>query len=76
ESAYGIAAPRGTPPAVVNILHDAFKAAAHDPQHLAVIARFDMPLRYLDSEAYANDVVEVNRQEIATVQELGLRPGG
>jgi tripartite-type tricarboxylate transporter receptor subunit TctC len=76
ESAYGIAAPRGTPPAIVNILHDAFKRAVHDPQHLAVLARFDMPVRYLDSENYANDVVQVNAQEIATVAELGLRPGG
>jgi tripartite-type tricarboxylate transporter receptor subunit TctC len=76
ESAYGIAAPRGTPPAIVNILHDAFKAAAHDPQHLAVLGRFDMPLRYLDSESYANDSVQVNQQEIETVRDLGLRPGG
>lgn len=76
ESAYGIAAPRGTPPAMVNILHDAFKLAVHDPQHLAVLARFDMPVRYLDSEAYAKDAVLVNAQEIETVRELGLRPGG
>lgn len=76
ESAYGIAAPRGTPPAIVNTLHDAFKLAVHDPQHLAVLARFDMPLRYLDSEGYANDAVQVNAMEIETVRELGLRPGG
>ncbi len=76
ESAYGVAAPRGTPPAIVNILHDAFKLAVHDPQHLAVLARFDMPVRYLDSENYANDAVLVNQQEIETVRALGLSPGG
>ena len=76
ESAYGIAAPRGTPPAIVSILHDAFKLAVHDPQHLAVLARFDMPVRYLDSEAYADDARMVNAQEIETVRALGLRPGG
>jgi tripartite-type tricarboxylate transporter receptor subunit TctC len=76
ESAYGLVAPRGTPAHVVNILHDAFRLAAHDPQHLAVIARFDMPLRYLDSEGYANDVQAVNRMEIETVRDLNLRPGG
>lgn len=76
ESAYGIAAPRGTPAAIVNTLHDAFKRAVHDPQHVAVLARFDMPVRYLDSENYANDAVLVNAQEIETVRELGLRPGG
>jgi tripartite-type tricarboxylate transporter receptor subunit TctC len=42
ESACGIAAPRGTTPAMVTILHDALKLAVHDPQHLAVLARFDM----------------------------------
>lgn len=41
-----------------------------------MLARFDMPVRYLDSENYANDVVQVNAQEIETVRELGLRPGG
>jgi len=76
ESAYGIAAPRDTPNAIVNILHHAFKLAVHDPQHLAVLARFDMPVRYLDSENYANDTVLVNALEIETVRELGLRPGG
>jgi len=76
ESAYGIGAPRGTPAPIVNIIHDAFKLAVHDPLHLAVLARFDMPVRYLDSEGYADDVVQVNRQEIETVRELGLRPGG
>lgn len=76
ESTYGLAAPRGTPPAIVNIIHDAFKLAVHDPQHLAVLARFDMPVRYLDSEGYANDIRLVNAMEIATVRELGLRPGG
>ena len=76
ESAYGIAAPRGTPSPIVTTIRDAFKLAVHDPQHLAVLARFDMPVRYLDSEAYADDVIQVNTQEIETVRELGLRPGG
>lgn len=69
-------APRGTPAQVVNILHDAFKLAVQDPQHLAVIARFDRPLRDLDSESCANDAQKVNRMEIGTVHDLKLRPGG
>lgn len=76
ESAYGLAGPRGMAPAIVTTLHDAFREALHDPAHRAVLRRFDMPLRYLDSEGYADAVVEANRQEIETVRELGLRPGG
>jgi hypothetical protein len=63
-------------PAVVLALHDAFKAALHDPAHLAVLRRFDFQLRYLDSEGYANFAAVANQEEIATVQEMGLRLGG
>ena len=73
ESAYGIAAPRGTPPAIVNILHDAFKAAVHDPQHLAVLARFDMPVRYLDTAGFTADAAVQAEEAKRIVQELGLR---
>ncbi|WP_249680919.1 Bug family tripartite tricarboxylate transporter substrate binding protein [Roseococcus pinisoli] len=76
ESSYGIAAPRGTPPEIVMIIHDAFKLAVNDPQHLAVLARFDMPVRYLDPEAYADDAQLMHAQEIETVRDLGLRLGG
>lgn len=76
ESSYGIAAPRGTPTEVILTIHDAFKLAVHDPQHLAVLARFDMPVRYLDPEGYADDSRLVNAQEIETVRELELRLGG
>ena len=76
ESTYGLAGPRGLDPTIVTNLHNAFRAALHDPAHSAVRARFDMPLRYLDSEGYANSVIEANQVEIETVRELGLRLGG
>lgn len=76
ESTYGIAGPRGMDPEVVRILHDAFREAVHDPAHLAVIARFDMPVRYLDTAAYARAALEQNEEERRTVRELGLRLGG
>jgi len=76
ESTYGIAGPRGMEPEVVQIIHDAFKEAVHDPAHLAVIARFDMPVRYLNSEDYATAAMLQNEEERRTVRELGLRLGG
>ncbi len=73
ESTYGIAGPRGMDPGVVRILHDAFKEALYDPAHLATIARFDMPVRYLNTEDYATAAMLQNEEEKRTVQELGLR---
>jgi tripartite-type tricarboxylate transporter receptor subunit TctC len=71
ESSYGIAGPRGMDPGVVAILHDAFRDALHDPAHLAVIARFDMPLRYLDTAAYRAHVTAENEAEKRLMVEIG-----
>ncbi|MBK1659774.1 tripartite tricarboxylate transporter substrate binding protein [Paracraurococcus ruber] len=73
ESSYGIAGPRGMEPAVVRAIHDAFRAAVHDPQHLAVLARFDMPVRYLGTEEFANEAVLLAEEARRLVQELGLK---
>ena len=73
ESTYGIAGPRGMDLGIVRVLHDAFKEALYDPAHLATIARFDMPVRYLNTEDYATAAMAQNEEEKRTVQELGLR---
>ncbi|MBP0462778.1 tripartite tricarboxylate transporter substrate binding protein [Roseomonas sp. PWR1] len=73
ESTYGIAGPRGMDPQVVRILHDAFREALFDPVHLATVARFDMPVRYLNTEDYATAAMMQNEEERRTVRELGLR---
>jgi tripartite-type tricarboxylate transporter receptor subunit TctC len=75
ESTYGIGGPRGLDPGVVRVLHDAFKEALFDPAHLAVIARFDMPVRYLNSADYAVAAAAHYEDERKTVQELGLKLG-
>jgi tripartite-type tricarboxylate transporter receptor subunit TctC len=74
ESTYGIAGPRGMDPAVVRVIHDAFRLAVHDPAHLAVLARFDMPVRYLGPEDFANEAVALMQEARRIVQELGLQP--
>jgi tripartite-type tricarboxylate transporter receptor subunit TctC len=73
ESAYGIAGPRGMEPEVVRTIHDAFRKAVHDPTHLAVLARFDMPVRYLDSQDFTADAAVQAEEARRIVQELGLR---
>lgn len=71
ESSYGIAGPRGMDPAVVERLHDAFRDALQDPVHLAAIARFDMPIRYLGTEAYRAHVAAENEAEKRLMVEIG-----
>ena len=74
ESTYGIAGPRGMDPEVVAAVHDAFKLAVHDPQHLAVLARFDMPVRYLNTADFTADAVFQAEDARRVVAELGLKP--
>lgn len=73
ESAYGIAGPRGMDPEIVAAIHDAFRKAVHDPQHLAVLARFDMPVRYMNSVDFAAEAAVQAEEARRVVQELGLR---
>ncbi len=73
ESTYGIVGPRGMDPGVVRVLHDAFKDALDDPAHLAVLNRFDMPQRYMNTADYTAFAVEQFAEERRTVQELGLK---
>jgi tripartite-type tricarboxylate transporter receptor subunit TctC len=75
ESTYGIAGPRGMDPAVVETIHQAFRRAVHDPAHLAVLARFDMPVHYQAPEDFANDAIVQAEEARRVVQELGLRIG-
>jgi tripartite-type tricarboxylate transporter receptor subunit TctC len=74
-SPYGLVGPAGLPPDILRTLHDGFRAALHDPAHIATLARLDMPLEYLDSAAYARNLVEVFEQERQRVEKLGLRTG-
>jgi tripartite-type tricarboxylate transporter receptor subunit TctC len=73
SSPYGIAGPRGMDPAVVRIIHDAVRDSLEDPAHLAILARFDMPLMYADSEAYARYAREFYEEDSAMVRRMGLR---
>jgi tripartite-type tricarboxylate transporter receptor subunit TctC len=72
-SPYGLAGPRGMEPEVVRILHDAFRDSLNDPQHLAILERFDMPLMYADGAAYAAYAREFYEEDSAMVRALGLR---
>jgi tripartite-type tricarboxylate transporter receptor subunit TctC len=73
SSPYGLAGPRGIEPAIVRVLHDAFRDALQDPPHLAILERFDMPLLYQGPEAYAAYARDFFAEDSAMIRRMGLR---
>jgi tripartite-type tricarboxylate transporter receptor subunit TctC len=71
-SPYGIVAPRGMDPKLVRQLHDAFKKALDDPDHLKVLQQFDQVYWYKSSEDYAKWAAATFTEERATIERLGL----
>jgi len=72
-SAYGLVGPAGMDPGVVQVLHDAFKAALEDPANARVRAQFDMPAVYYDPDSYRTATLRQAEYEKAVVQRVGLR---
>jgi len=72
QSPYGLAGPRGLPPQTVQVLHDAFKTAMNDPQHVAELAKYDQELTYLGPEEYGRAMRDAYAAEKRTVERLGL----
>jgi tripartite-type tricarboxylate transporter receptor subunit TctC len=71
-SPYGLAGPKGMHPAVVQTLHDAFKAAMNDPLHVAELAKYDQELSYLGPDDYGRAMRETYAAEKRAVERLGL----
>ena len=71
-SPFGIGAPRGTPPAVVKRLHDAFKKAMEEPSYVQTLGRYDMLPMYMSSTAYSKFAQDTFLKEKALVEKLGL----
>ena len=71
-SPYGLAGPRGVPPAVVTILHDAFRAAMQDAAYVAELAKYDQEPAYLGPSDYAQACREAYAHEKRVVERLGL----
>ncbi len=72
NSPFGIGAPRGTPPAVIKRLHDAFKAAMEEPSYVQALARYDMVPMYMSSTGYTKFAQETFAKEKALIEKLGL----
>jgi tripartite-type tricarboxylate transporter receptor subunit TctC len=71
-SPYGIGVPAATPPAVVKVLHDAFKKGLEDPIHAKALEKYNQPLWYQSSEDYAKWAREQYEKERVVIERLGL----
>ena len=49
-SPYGLGAARGTPRPIIKRLHDAFRVATLDPEHVAMLKKYDQDVAYLDTD--------------------------
>ena len=72
NSPFGIGAPKGTPPAVIKRLHDAFKQAMEQESYVTALARYDMVPMYMNSATYLKFAQDTFAKEKALVEKLGL----
>ncbi|MDB5809548.1 MAG: tripartite tricarboxylate transporter family receptor [Betaproteobacteria bacterium] len=73
NSPYGIAGPKGMDPKVVKVLHDAIKKGMDDPAYQKVLERLDQDNVYKNSEDYAKFAKQLNDEEKAVVERMGLK---
>lgn len=71
-SPWGLAAPRGTPEAVVQKLHDVFARAMQSERHLRELARYDQTLDYLNTRDYRQAVRDAVEREKRLLQRMNL----
>jgi tripartite-type tricarboxylate transporter receptor subunit TctC len=72
NSPYGLVGPKGMSPQVVKVLHDAFKKAMDDPEHLKTLQQLDQLYWYKSSDDYRQWAVQTFAAERATVERVGL----
>jgi tripartite-type tricarboxylate transporter receptor subunit TctC len=71
-SPFGFGAPRGTPPAVIKRLHDAFKKAMEEPSYVQALAKYDMLPMYMSTTGYEKFAQDTFVREKALIEKLGL----
>jgi tripartite-type tricarboxylate transporter receptor subunit TctC len=73
NSPFGIAGPKGLEPAVVKVLHDAFKKGLEEPSYAAAMAKLDQELFYLSSDDYQKFAMQQIEEARRYITELGLK---
>jgi len=73
NSPFGIAGPKGMDPAVVKVLHDAFKKGMEEPSYKDAMAKLDQEDNYLNTADYQAYALQQISEQKQLVEELGLR---
>ena len=73
NSPFGIAGPKGMDPAVVKIIHDAFKKGAEDPGYLEATAKLDQEAAYMSTDDYRRYVAAQLIEQKKLIEDLGLK---
>lgn len=71
-SPYGLAGPKGMDPAVVKILHDAFKKALFSDHSMEVMEQLNQSPNYQDGEAFRQWAAETFAKDKELIDYLGL----
>ena len=71
-SPWGLAAPHGTPPVVIQKLHDAFHQAMFSERHQQALARFDQSLVYLNTADYQASLIQTVEHERQLLRRMNL----
>jgi tripartite-type tricarboxylate transporter receptor subunit TctC len=74
NSPFGIGGPKGMDPAVVKILHDAFRKGMQEQSFKATMAMLDQEEFYLSSADYHAYAMKQIGEQKQLVEDLGLRP--
>jgi tripartite-type tricarboxylate transporter receptor subunit TctC len=74
NSPFGIGGPKGIDPAVVKILHDAFRKGMEEQSYKDSMAKLDQEAYYLDTAAYHAFAMKQIAEQKQLVEDLGLRP--
>jgi tripartite-type tricarboxylate transporter receptor subunit TctC len=72
ESPFGIGGPKGMDPAIVKMLHDAFRKTLEDPKVQETLDKFYMPSIYMSTADYTAYAERTFKAEKATIERLGL----
>jgi tripartite-type tricarboxylate transporter receptor subunit TctC len=73
NSPFGIGGPKGMDPAVVKVLHDAFKKGAEEQSYKDTIAKLDMEPHYLNTADYHAFAMQQVVEQKQLIEELRLK---
>lgn len=68
----GLIGPKGMPAEIVQRLHDAFKLAVLDPEHVAIQEKYGQPVSYRSSAEFAETIRKNFEIERAKIKRAGL----